>query len=79
MLRKAKLNTIEVLISRSLIDSYISHDKFVSANNKVLLTGETNPELHFKQPGFTYSACGPYIKHRERIQKFRETGTLKHL
>ena len=27
------LNTIEVTISKSLIDSYISHDKFVSINN----------------------------------------------
>ena len=27
------LNTIEVLISKALIDSYISHDEFVSVNN----------------------------------------------
>ena len=32
-----------------------------------------------KQPGFTYCACGPFTKHRERIQKFRETRNLKHL
>ena len=31
-----------------------------------------------KQPGFTYSACGPFTKHCERIQKFRETGNLRH-
>ena len=37
------------------------------------------PELHLKQPEFTYSACGLFTKHRERIQKFRETGNLKHL
>ena len=36
-------------------------------------------ELHLKQPGYTYSACGPIVKHCERIQKFRETGNLKHL
>ena len=36
------------------------------------------PELYLKQPGFTYSVCGPFTKHRERIQKFRETGNLKH-
>ena len=35
------------------------------------------PELHLTQPGFTYSACGPFSKHRERIKKFRETGNLK--
>ena len=37
------------------------------------------PELHFKKPGFTYIACGRFTKHLERIQKFRETGNLKHL
>ena len=48
--------------------------------NKFLLTGENcMPELHLKQPEFTYSACGPFTKHCERIQKFRETGNLKHL
>ena len=36
-------------------------------------------ELHLKQPRFTWSACVPFTKHRERIQKFRETGNLKHL
>ena len=36
-------------------------------------------ELHLQQPGFTYSTCGPFTKHRERIQKFIETGNLKHL
>ena len=47
---------------------------------KFLLTGDKFiPELHLKQPGFTYSACGPFTKHRERIQKFRETGNFKHL
>ena len=35
--------------------------------------------MHLKQPRFTYSACGPFTKHCERIQKFRETGNLKHL
>ena len=34
-------------------------------------------ELHLK--AFTYSSCGPFTKHRERIQKFRETSNLKHL
>ena len=37
------------------------------------------PELHIKQLGFTYSACGTFTKHRERIQKFKETANLKHL
>ena len=33
MLRKDKLNRIEVLISKALINSDISHDEFVSVNN----------------------------------------------
>ena len=37
------------------------------------------PELHLKQPRLTYSACGPFTKHRERIQIFREIDNLKHL
>ena len=35
------------------------------------------PELHLKQPGFTYGACGPFTKHCEGIQNFRETVNLK--
>ena len=30
--------------------------------------------MHLKQPGFTYSACGPFTKNKERIRKFKETG-----
>ena len=33
LLGKDKLNTVEVLISKALIDFYISHDKFVSVND----------------------------------------------
>ena len=33
LLEKRKLHTTEALISKSLIDSYISHDEFVSINN----------------------------------------------
>ena len=48
--------------------------------NDYLLTGDKfMPELHLKQPGLTYSVCGPFTKHREIIQKCRETGNLKHL
>ena len=32
------------------------------------------PEMHLKQPRFTYSACGSFTKDKERIQKFKETG-----
>ena len=35
--------------------------------------------MHLKKSGFTYSACGPFTNHDEKIQKFRETGDLNHL
>ena len=47
--------------------------------NRFLLTGDKfMSELYLKQPGFTYSACGPFTKHHERIQKFRETGNYRN-
>ena len=40
---------------------------------KFLLAGDKfMPELHLKHPGFTCSACGPFTKNKERIQKFKE-------
>ena len=45
-----------------------------------LLTGDKfMPEFHLKQPGVTYSACGPFTKHQKKKKKFRETGNLKDL
>ena len=36
--------------------------------NKFLLAGDKfMPEMHLKQPGFTYSAFGPFTKNKERI------------
>ena len=43
--------------------------------NKFLLVGDKfMPEMHLKQPGFTYSACGPFTKNKERIEKFMKAG-----
>ena len=48
--------------------------------NKILLADDTfMPEMHLKQPGFTYSACGPFTKNKERIQKFKETGDTSYI
>ena len=42
--------------------------------NKFLLAGDTfMPEIHLKQPGFTYRACRPFTKNKERIQKLKKT------
>ena len=48
--------------------------------NRFLLVGDKfMPEMHLRQPGFTYSACGPFTKHKERIQKFKETGDSRYI
>ena len=48
--------------------------------NKFLLAGDKfMPEMHLKQPGFTYSACGSFTKNKERIQKFKETWDTSYI
>ena len=48
--------------------------------NTFLLAGDQfMPEMHLKQPGFTCSACGPFTKNKERIQKFKETGDTSYV
>ena len=43
--------------------------------NKYLLVGEKfMPEMHLKEAGFTYSACSPFTKNKERTEKFMQTG-----
>ena len=48
-------------------------DKFLLVGDKFM------PELHLKQPGFTYSACGPFTKNKDRIQKSKETGDTSYI
>ena len=48
--------------------------------NTFLLAGdEFMPEMHLRQPQFVYSACGPFTKNKERIQKFKETGDTSYI
>ena len=55
-------------------------NKIVNQVVLFLLAGDKcMPELHQGKPGFTYSACGLFTKHHEKVQKFREKGNLKHL
>ena len=37
------------------------------------------PEMHLRQPGFTYSACGPFTKNKERVQKLKQTGDSRYI
>ena len=43
-------------------------------NNFLLAGDKFIPEMYLRQPQFTYSACEPFTKHKQRIQKFKETG-----
>ena len=48
--------------------------------NKFLLAGDKlMPEMHLRQPGFTYSACGSFTKNKERIRKFKETRDSRYI
>ena len=48
--------------------------------NQFLLAGDKIiPEMHLRQPGFTYSACGPFTKNKERMGNFIETGDSRYI
>ena len=48
--------------------------------NNFLLAGDTFlPEMHLRQPGFTYNAYGSFIKNKKRIQKFKETDDTNYI
>ena len=48
--------------------------------NKLLLAGDKfMSEMHLRRRKFTYSACGSFTKHKERIQKFKETGDTNYI
>ena len=45
--------------------------------NKFLLAGDKfMPEIHLREPQFTYSACGPFTRHEEM---FKETGDTNYV
>ena len=48
--------------------------------NKFLLAGDKfMPEMHLRQPQSTYSTCGPFTKHKQRIKKFKVTGGTNYI
>ena len=56
---------------------YIKVNEIV--NTFLLACDKFMPKMHLKQPGFTYSACGPFAKNKERIQKFKDTGDTSYI
>ena len=48
--------------------------------NEFLLAGDKfMPKMHLKQAGFTYNACGPFTKIKERIEKFMQAGNTNYI
>ena len=48
--------------------------------NKFLLAGDKfMPEMHLRQPGFTYSACGPFNKNKKRTQKLKKQQEIQNI
>ena len=51
------------------MNSNAKHRPMGQIINKFLLAGDTfMPEKLLRQPQFTDSACGPFTKHKQRIQ-----------
>ena len=48
-------------------------------NNLLLADDKFMPEMHLKQPGFAYSACGPSTKNKERLKKIKETEDTNYI
>ena len=62
------------------MNAYAKLYKMNEIVNKFLLAGDKfMPEMHLKQPGFTYSACGSFTKNKERTEKFKDTGNTNYI
>ena len=48
-------------------------NSFILAGDKFML------EKHLRQPGFTYSGCGPFTRNKDRMQKFNKTGDSRYV
>ena len=43
-------------------------------NNFLLVGNKYMSEMHLRQTGYTYLPCSPFTEHKQRIQKFIQTG-----
>ena len=48
-------------------------------DNVLLAADKFMPELHLRHSQFLYSACGPFTKSKEWIQKFKETEHTRYI
>ena len=71
------LNCIRTCLKGTSCKQRIKMNQIV---NRLLLAGDKfMPEMHLKQPGLTYNACGPFTKNKDRIQKFKETEDTSYI
>ena len=76
---KTPLNKIP-LLGNIYFKKWISDCKMNEIVNKFLFAqDEFMPEMHLKQPGFTYSVCGLFTRNKEWTQKFKETGDSRYI
>ena len=74
------MNLLNVTVSLLLLfNSHYQYKINEIANKFLLVRNKFIPEMHLKQPGFTYSACGPLTKNKERTQKFVQTGNINYI
>ena len=69
--RSSCFNGIKQVITRYTLNEIVNN--FLIAGDKFML------KMHLRQPGFTYSACGPFTENKERMQKFKVTGDSRYI
>ena len=48
-------------------------------NNFLLAGDKFMPAMHLRQPEFSHSACEPFTRNKQRIQKFMQTGDTNYI
>ena len=77
LLGKDKLNRIEILISKAIIDSYICHDEFVSVNNVLRQYYEIKNEIKSPKTSLEYIIVS--IKINILLTKLQVSGKLNNM
>ena len=77
LLGKDKLNRIEILISKAIIDSYICHDEFVSVNNVLRQYYEIKNETKSPETSLEYIIVS--IKINILLTKLQVSGKLNNM
>ena len=73
-------SVIKIPLSKIPLLNVILSVKMNEIVNNFLLAGDKfMPGMHLKEPGFTYSACSPFTKNKERIEKFMRTGNANYI